>query len=80
MEYCGPTYQKDKGIEIGFASQKNHICFYCLVHEVMLDNKELLKKLNHGKGVIRYSNPDKIDFELIKKLLTDTVKSGKKPC
>jgi len=80
MAYGGPTYKKDKGIEIGFASQKNHICFYCLVHEVMLDNKELLKGLNHGKGVIRYSNPDKIDFELIRKLLTDTVNSDQKPC
>ncbi len=73
-------HKKDKGIEIGFASQKNHICFYCLIHQVMLDNKELLKGLNHGKGCIRYSNPDKIDFELIRKLLTDTVNSGKKPC
>ncbi len=80
MAYGGPTYMKDKGIEIGFASQKNHICFYCLIHQVMLDNKELLKGLNHGKGCIRYSNPDKIDFELIRKLLTDTVNSGKKPC
>lgn len=50
MAYGGPTYKKDKGIEIGFASQKNHICFYCLVHQVMLDNKELLKGLNYGKG------------------------------
>ena len=46
----GPTYKKDNGIEIGFASQKNHICFYCLIHQVMLDNKELLKELNHGSG------------------------------
>ena len=67
MAYGGPTYKKDNYIEIGFASQKNQICFYCLVHQVMLDNKELLKGLNHGKGVIRYSNPNKIDFELIKK-------------
>ena len=41
----GPTFKKDKGIEIGLASQKNHICFYCLVHDVILDNKELLKGL-----------------------------------
>lgn len=80
MAYRGPTYKKDKGIEIGFASQKNHIHFYCLVHPVMLDNKELLKGLNHGKGVIRYSNPDKIDFELIRKILTDTFNSGANPC
>jgi len=46
----------------------------------MLDNQHLLKGLNHGKGCIRFSNPNKIDFELIKKLLTDTVGSDEKPC
>jgi len=51
-----------------------------LIHEVMLANKELLKGLNQGKGVIRFSNPDKIDFEIIENLLTDIVNSGKKPC
>ncbi len=80
MAYGGPTYKKDKGIEIGFASQKHYIGFYCLVHEVMLNNKALLKGLNHGKGVIRFSTPGKIDFELIKKILTDTVNSDKKTC
>jgi len=80
MAYGGPTYKRDNGIEIGFASQKTHICFYCLIHEVMLANKELLKGLNQGKGVIRFSNPDKIDFEIIENLLTDIVNSGKKPC
>lgn len=50
MAYRGPTYKKDNGIEVGFASQKNHICFYCLVHQLMLDHKELLKGLNDGKG------------------------------
>ncbi len=30
MAYGGPTYKKDKGIEIEFASQKNHICFLLL--------------------------------------------------
>jgi len=46
----------------------------------MLDNKELLKELNHGKDVIRYSKPRQIDFKLIRKLLTDTVNSNEKPC
>lgn len=46
----------------------------------MLDNKDLLKGLNHGKGVIRFSNPDKIDFDVIRKILTETAESGFKPC
>lgn len=80
MAYGGPAYQNDKGIAIAFASQKNHLCFYCLVHEAMLNNREWLKKLDHGKGVIRYRDPDRIDFNLIRKLLTDTVNLNKKPC
>ena len=33
-----------------------------------------------AEEVISYSNPYKIDFEIIKKILTDTVNSHKKPC
>lgn len=44
MAYGAPSYKKDQGIEIGFASQKNHICFYYAVHQVMLDNKDLLQR------------------------------------
>jgi len=79
IAYGGPAYQKEKDIEIAFASQKNHICFYCLVHQVMLDNKESLKGFNHGKGVIRF-HPDKVDLGLIKKILIDTFRSDDKPC
>ena len=80
MSYKLPSYKWNGLPEAGFASQKNHICVYFAIHEVMLSNKELLKGLNHGKGCIRYSNPDKIDFEIIKKLLIATFKSTSKPC
>jgi hypothetical protein len=44
----------------------------------MLANQELLQELNHGKGCVRYSNPNKINFDLIAKLLKDTVASTNK--
>jgi len=31
----------------------------------MLNNKERLVGLNHGKGCIRYANPDKIEYDLL---------------
>jgi uncharacterized protein YdhG (YjbR/CyaY superfamily) len=80
MSYKLPSYKRNGLPEVSFASQKNHICIYFTVHDVMLSNKELLKELNHGKGCIRYSNPDKIDFEIIKKLLIATFESTSKPC
>lgn len=80
MAYKMPSYKKNNIVEIAFASQKQHICFYVLKHDVMLDNQDQLKGLNHGKGCIRYSNPNKIDFRLISKLLKDTVISDNKIC
>ena len=80
MSYKMPSYKKNGVVEVAFASQKQHICVYILKHEVMLANKELLKGLNHGKGCIRYGNPNKIDFDFIKKLLVETVESDSGIC
>lgn len=80
MSYKMPSYSNGKEVEVAFASQKQHICVYFLIHEVMLNNKSLLKGLNHGKGCIRYSNPAKIDYDLITKLLKETAKSTDTIC
>jgi uncharacterized protein YdhG (YjbR/CyaY superfamily) len=80
MAYKMPSYKKNDIVEVAFASQKQHICVYILKHDVMLANNEALAGLNHGKGCIRYSNPDKIDFKLISKLLTETVESSNRIC
>jgi len=80
MVYKMPSYKRNGQVEVAFASQKQHICVYFLIHEVMLNNKENLKGLNHGKGCIRFSNPDKIDYRLIIDLLKQTVKSDSRIC
>ena len=80
MRYKNPSYSKNGIVEVAFASQKQHICVYILKHEVMLANQEQLKGLNHGKGCIRYGNPNKIDFDFIKKMLVETVQSDGEVC
>ena len=80
MAYNMPSFKKNDMVEVAFACQKQHICLYILKHDVMLSNQDLLSKLNHGKGCIRYSNPNKIDFNIIVKLLQDTFKSSSKIC
>ena len=64
---------------INLASQKNHIALY---HMGLYANKELFswfsdqyskhttKKLDMGKGCLRFKNPDKIPFELIGELVS----------
>ena len=80
MVYKMPSYKKDGEVEVAFASQKQHISIYFLKHEVMLNNKAKLKGLNHGKACIRFSNPNKIDYQLLTDLLKQTFESDAPIC
>lgn len=80
MAYHMPSYIRNDQVEVAFASQKKQICIYILIHEVMLANSDLLKDVKHGKGSIRYADPDKIDYKLLRKLLHDTMESDRTIC
>lgn len=58
--------------EIAFASQKNHIALYVLIQPVLDANRSLLNTASIGKSCVRYSKPEKMDFEVIQKLLLET--------
>ena len=80
MVYKMPSYKRNNQVEVAFASQKQHISVYFLIHEVMLNNKERLAGLNHGKGCIRYANPDKIEYDLLIDFLKLTAASEARIC
>ncbi|MDH3244503.1 MAG: DUF1801 domain-containing protein [Saprospiraceae bacterium] len=80
IAYNMPSYIRNDQVEVAFASQKNQICIYILKHDVMLANTDLLKDIDHGKGSIRYSNPDKIDYAIIEKILKETMESDNTIC
>ena len=42
--------------------------------------RDAFPKSNIGKGCIRYANPDKIDFDLVKTMLIETRKSKGQVC
>lgn len=77
MDYGGPSYKRNGEVEVGFASQKNFIGLYILRTDVMNTHKHLLheKGVSVGKGVIRYSKPEKIDFRVVESMLRGTVES-----
>ena len=77
MRYGGPCYSRNGVVEVGFASQKHFIALYILRTDVMKTYKDLLKikGVSLGKGCIRYSKPEKIDFEVVEKMLKATVES-----
>ena len=75
MRYGMPCYEKNSVVEVSFASQKNNIALYILKQEVMEKYKGELKGVSTGKGCIRFTKPDKIDFEVVTKMLSGTYTS-----
>ena len=80
MRYGGPCYEKNNVAEVGFASQKNFIALYILKQDVMEKYKGELKGISIGKGCIRFTNPGKIDFGVVRKMLAGTYISKNKVC
>jgi uncharacterized protein YdhG (YjbR/CyaY superfamily) len=77
MEYGMPGYSRDGVVEVGFMSQKHFIALYILRTDVMKTHEKLLvgKGVSHGKGCIRYTKPERIDFNVVESMLRATVES-----
>lgn len=77
MEYGGPSYKRNGEVEVGFASQKHFISLYILRTDVMAAHRNQLegKGISVGKGAIRYSKPQHVDFEVVKSVLRGTAES-----
>lgn len=82
MQYGGPCYSRSGVVEVGFASQKHFIGLYILRTDVMNAHRYLLNLpgVTLGKGCIRYSKPEKIDFKVVESLLKATVESTGDVC
>jgi uncharacterized protein YdhG (YjbR/CyaY superfamily) len=82
MDYGGPCYSRNGVVEVGFASQKHFIALYILRTDVMHSQRYLLNipGVTFGKGCIRYSTPQKIDFNVVESMLKATVESTGEVC
>ena len=82
MIYGGPCYSRNGVVEVGFASQKHFIGLYILRTDVMKTHKDLLKVkgVSLGKGCIRYSKPERIDFNVVESMLRATKESAGVVC
>ena len=82
MTYGAPCYSRNGTVEVGFASQKNFIGLYILRTDVMKTHRDQLKGkgVTFGKGAIRYSKPERIDFGVVEKMLRATQESTGPVC
>ena len=69
-------------MEVGFASQKNFISLYILRTNVMNAHRHLLDTpgVTVGKGAIRYTQPERIDFKVVESMLRATLESSGEVC
>lgn len=77
MDYGMPSYSRDGEVEVAFASQKNYISLYILRTDVMETHKKRLTGtgISFGKGCIRYTKPERIDFKVVESMLRATEES-----
>jgi uncharacterized protein YdhG (YjbR/CyaY superfamily) len=80
MAYGMPTYKRDGVPEVALASQKQYIALYVMKKDVVDRYRKALAGCDIGKSCIRFRNADKIDFDVVGKLLRDTAKSKSTPC
>ena len=82
MDYGGPTYSRNGEAEVGFMSQKHYIGLYILRTDVMKTHRTQLERrgVSVGKGAIRYSSPERIDYHVVESMLRATVKSTGPVC
>ena len=66
--------------EVAFASQKQYISVYVLKQNVLEQYRPLLGQASLGKGCIRYRNPAKINFDVIRNILTASRHSDSTIC
>ena len=80
MAYGLPVYKRDGVMEVSFASQKQYIAVYVLKKDVLDEFRSSIPGSKIGKGCIRFVNPDRIDYDVLKHLLIRNVQSTSKPC
>ncbi len=77
IDYGMPVYKKDGEMVTAFANQKGYIAFYAGRTAIEKHAKDLAG-INCGKGCIRYTKPEKIDFAVVRSLLKGIAKRGKR--
>ena len=80
MAYGMPSYTRGDETEVAFGKQARYLSLYVLKQSVFEAHRADLAGLSLGKGCIRYSRPDQIDWSVVSALLSDTRTSADRVC
>ena len=80
MDYGMPVYKRNGAMEISFASQKQYVALYVLKKEVLDEFRGRLTSAKIGKGCVRFTRPERIDYEVVSELLQRNAACQIAPC
>lgn len=80
MQYGMPAYDREGFGGFAWASQKQYISLYVVRTDVRDAHAAQLADLDMGKSCLRFRNPDKIDFDLVRSLLRATAATPGTAC
>ena len=82
MQYGMPSYSRNGEVEVAFASQKNYISLYILKQDVINAYKDKLAGtgVSFGKGCIRFTKVERINFEIVEEMLSAAEESDGEIC
>ena len=80
MAYGLPCYKRNGNPEVAFASQQNHIALYVMKPDVVDEFRSELSGSSIGKGCIRFSKPERMNFEVLDRLLRRVAASDAPLC
>jgi uncharacterized protein YdhG (YjbR/CyaY superfamily) len=75
IEYGMPCYKRNGVMAFAFASQKQYISIYGCGSPAVKDLRAKLAGSSKGKGCVRFTNPEKINFDVVDELLRRIAKS-----
>jgi uncharacterized protein YdhG (YjbR/CyaY superfamily) len=80
MAYGMPAYSRDGQVEVSFGKQARYLSLYILKQPVFDAHRADLDGLSLGKGCIRYTRPEQIEWSVLRALLSDTRDSSDAIC
>lgn len=72
IEYRMPSYARDGEVEFAFASQARYISIYVLRGDVLDAHRDRLADASCGRSCVRYTKPDRIDWDAVCAMLDAT--------
>jgi uncharacterized protein YdhG (YjbR/CyaY superfamily) len=72
LEYRMPSYVRDGEVELAFASQARYISIYVLREDVLDAHRDRLGSASCGKSCVRYTKPDRIEWDTVCAVLDAT--------